>query len=67
MEKLLEKGFAELAATPSNAEEPWSVEGKLHEPPEYVASFKVTNELVRLAAECGSEYDGWGTSVDEDR
>ena len=65
VEKLLERGFTGLAATPSNAEEPWSVEGQLHEPPAFVASRKVTEELIRAAAECGGEYDGWGTSVGE--
>jgi hypothetical protein len=65
VERLLDRGFIELASTPSNTDEPWSVEGTLHEPPEYVASLKITSELVRLAAECGGEYDGWGTSVDE--
>jgi len=65
VEKLLDKGFTELATTPADPDEPWSVEGKLHEAPEFVASRMVTEELVRLAVTCGAEYDGWGTSVEE--
>jgi hypothetical protein len=63
--KLLEKGLSELSATPPGSDGPWSVEGQLHESPEFVASRKVTEELVLLAAECGGRYDGWGTSVPE--
>jgi hypothetical protein len=63
--KLQEKGLIELSATPPDAEGPWNVEGQLNETPSFVASRKVTEELVRLAAECGGQYDGWGTSVPE--
>jgi len=64
---LVDKGLTDLSATPPNAEGPWSVEGQLHESATFVASLKVTEELVRLAADSGGEYDGWGTSVPEAR
>jgi hypothetical protein len=63
--RLLEKGLTELSSTPPGTEGPWSIEGQLHESPKFVASRKVTEELVLLAAECGGQYDGWGTSVTE--
>jgi len=63
--KLLERGLSDLSATPPGSGGPWSVEGRLHESPEFVASRNVTEELVLLAAECGGQYDGWGTSVPE--
>lgn len=65
IERLVAKGLTDLSARPPSDEGPWSVEGQLHESPNFVASRKVTEELVRLAANCGSQYDGWGTSVPE--
>lgn len=65
VEKLLERGFTDLATVPGASDRPWGVEGKLHEAPEFVASSDITEELVRLAIACSATYDGWGTSVDE--
>jgi hypothetical protein len=65
VERLIETGLTDLTATPPIDDGPWSVEGQLHESPLVVASSQRTAELVRLAADCGGQYDGWGTSISE--
>jgi hypothetical protein len=61
--KLLEKGLTGLSAAPPRDNEPWSVEGRLSVSPDVVASRVFTEEFVRLAANFGGKYDGWGTQA----
>lgn len=64
VERLLERGFAELAATPpGDADDTWAVQGRLWESATRVGGSDLTEDLVRLAAALGAEYDGWGTSL----
>ena len=46
-----------------NSSESWSVEARIERTPAEAASAGLTEELVRLAAEFESTYDGWGTEV----
>jgi hypothetical protein len=65
MARLQEKGLDHVTATPPLDDGRWSVEGQLIVSPNVIAGRKLTEELVRLAAGCGGQYDGWGTSVAE--
>ena len=56
-----EEGFS--SAPPKEQGETWSVKGQLRFSPRRMADDKLTEKLVRLAAECEATYDGWGTSL----
>ena len=43
--------------------ETWSVHGQVPISPRSVSQAQFTENLVRIAAACSAEYDGWGTSL----
>jgi len=41
----------------------WNIEAGALVPPDQVLGDHLTEQLVRMAANCGAVYDGWGTQV----
>ncbi len=61
---LYQMGFLiRLLAPAENDPDRWSVEAGAKIPPIQAAGDELTEKLIRLAAEQGSDFDGWGTSV----
>ena len=63
---LYARGYLVLAICPpedENGSKLWNVEARIERTPAEAASPALTEELVRLAAEYDSSYDGWGTLI----
>lgn len=57
----------EAADAEIDADEPapvWCVQAERDETATHAASAETTERLLRLAAQYGAEYDGWGTTVE---
>jgi regulator of RNase E activity RraB len=59
------KGFLVKLLCPSqdSGDGRWNVEAGALVPPDQVLGDHLTEQLVRIAANCGAVYDGWGTQV----
>jgi len=63
-EALRAMGLTSLSVTPAADGRPtWAVQGQLNASVQHVASSSLTEQLVHLAAQHGSDYDGWGTEL----
>ena len=63
---LYDKGYLVLVLAPANRPEPerqWNLEVGANLTVVRVISGELTRELIELASQQSSEYDGWGTSV----
>lgn len=64
--ELYERGYLILVISPVESDDGsnwWNVEAEIKRTIADAASHQVTEELVRLAAQFDSVYDGWGTSL----
>ena len=64
--ELFKKGFLVKLMAPVTYEtggSRWNIEAGALVPPEQILGDRLTEQLVRLAADCGAVYDGWGTSL----
>lgn len=63
--ELFKKGFLIklLAPTHDADDSRWNVEAGALVPPEQILGDQLTEQLVRLAADCGAVYDGWATEL----
>jgi hypothetical protein len=64
--ELFKKGFLVKLLAPAGQDESdgrWSVEAGALVPPDQILGERLTAQLVRMAADCGAVYDGWGTEL----
>jgi regulator of RNase E activity RraB len=64
--ELFKKGFLVKLLAPASDDaggSRWNVEAGALVPPEQILGDRLTEQLVRLASDCGAVYDGWGTAL----
>jgi hypothetical protein len=63
-EILTKDGLGEFFTVPPDDQtQTWSVQGQVLISPRSVSQAQFTENLVRIAAACSADYDGWGTSL----
>jgi regulator of RNase E activity RraB len=63
---LFKKGFLVTLLAPSSENATgagWNVEAGALIAPDQILGERLTEQLVRMAAECNATYDGWGTQI----